>query len=101
MVDTLVWRGGQLAPLDANDAPKSKGMTDAKPVHKQRARRSLERHVTRTREQLIAAGSSWRAINEMREAGELVTIGSTPCAKLVYALTPAEEHYAQRCEPLR
>lgn len=78
-------------------------LVDATPAHKQRARRTLERHATRTMRQLIAAGSSWRAVNEMRADGEVVTLGSTPCAKLVYALplTPAEQHYADRCQPLR
>lgn len=76
-------------------------LVDATPAHKQRARRTLERHVTRTMRQLIAAGSSFRAVNEMVAREELTIVGSTPCAKLVYALTPAEQHYAQRCESLK
>ncbi len=96
----LVWRGDVLAPLLPNDRP-AKGMVDATPAHKQRARRSLEKHVTRTTQQLIAAGSSWRAVKEMLADGELTPIGETPCAKPVYSLTPAEQAALARCQPLR
>lgn len=79
-----------------------KEMLDATPAHKQRARRSLERHTTRTMGQLIKAGASWRAVGEMRTEGEIVSVGSTPCAKIVYALalTPSERHAHERCQPV-
>ena len=88
--DGLVWVGGVLTPLPPNDRP-ARGMVEPTPAHRERARRSLERHVTRTTQQLVAAGSSWRAVKGMLANGELTPIGETPCAKPVYALTPAEE----------
>ena len=96
----LIWQGDVLAPLAPNDR-RARGMVEATPAHKAKARRSLEKHVTRTTQQLIAAGSSWRAVKQMLADGELTPIGETPCAKPVYSLTPAEQRALARCQPLR
>lgn len=89
-VVTEVWSAGELvsAQMDA-DKPRGKTMGEPTHMHYERANKALERHTTRTMGQLIAAGSSWRAVNDLVRTGEVVIIGSTPCAKLVFALAGA------------
>lgn len=70
---------------------RRRDMANATPEHKDRARRSLRRHTTRTMRQLIAAGSCWRAVQELVQEGEVRSIGSTPSAALVYALACEQE----------
>lgn len=61
-------------------------MIDPTPEHRERALGALAKaNEPLTARSLIARGSCWRAVMDMVRVGELRIVGSTACAKLLYA----------------